>query len=223
MLEIDKSLPKAERILLAAEDVFSRKGYVQSTLDEIIKLADTGKGTVYKYFQSKDNLFYVLIKRKNEGFVAALQKIILTEGTIHQKLAAYLETMIIFFTANSTLWQILFYERTGGSRGWHMVKDEEGKPNIVVSWGAQPSEEEAEQTQRYFEIIFSSISLLEQLLDEGVAQGIIKGDRKMSIPAGNLYGGLAMTMFHGKEEQEEDPCALAQLITDRFLYGHAKV
>jgi AcrR family transcriptional regulator len=34
---------KKERILAAAEEVFSKRGYTQSTLDEIIKIADTGK------------------------------------------------------------------------------------------------------------------------------------------------------------------------------------
>lgn len=48
---------KKERILIAAEDVFRRRGYTKATLDEIIALADTGKGTLYKYFGNKDNLF----------------------------------------------------------------------------------------------------------------------------------------------------------------------
>ena len=46
MTAIDASLPKKERILIAAEDVFSRRGYTKATLDEIIALADTGKGTL---------------------------------------------------------------------------------------------------------------------------------------------------------------------------------
>lgn len=41
-----KLVPKNERILRAAEAVFSKKGYRQATLDEIVKIADTGKGTV---------------------------------------------------------------------------------------------------------------------------------------------------------------------------------
>ena len=57
MREIDKTLPKDQRILLAAEEVFSRRGYVQATLDEIIALADTGKGTVYKYFAIRITYF----------------------------------------------------------------------------------------------------------------------------------------------------------------------
>ena len=48
-----KLVPKNERILRAAEAVFSKKGYRQATLDEIVKIADTGKGTVYKYFNNK--------------------------------------------------------------------------------------------------------------------------------------------------------------------------
>ena len=56
-----QELSKEQRILKAAEQVFSRKGYTDATLDEIIKIADTGKGTVYKYFGNKDFLFYTLI------------------------------------------------------------------------------------------------------------------------------------------------------------------
>ena len=48
---------KRELILEAAYDVFSRKGYHRATIDEIIALADTGKGTVYNYFVNKDQLF----------------------------------------------------------------------------------------------------------------------------------------------------------------------
>ncbi|MGL5512818.1 MAG: TetR/AcrR family transcriptional regulator, partial [Sporomusa sp.] len=41
---------KRQQILDAAHTVFSRKGYHRATVDEIISLADTGKGTVYNYF-----------------------------------------------------------------------------------------------------------------------------------------------------------------------------
>lgn len=64
-----KLVPKNERILRAAEAVFSKKGYRQATLDEIVKIADTGKGTVYKYFNNKENLFYTLIHMKMKCFL----------------------------------------------------------------------------------------------------------------------------------------------------------
>ena len=65
-------IPKDKRILKAAEKVFSRKGYHQATLDEIIQIADTGKGTVYKYFKNKENLFYTLVLGKNKRLMKAL-------------------------------------------------------------------------------------------------------------------------------------------------------
>lgn len=54
MVTIDMTQPKDKRILQAAEEVFSRHGYEKATLDEIIALADVGKGTVYKYFGNKE-------------------------------------------------------------------------------------------------------------------------------------------------------------------------
>jgi AcrR family transcriptional regulator len=45
---------KKERILAAAEEVFSKRGYTQSTLDEIIKIADTGKDAQNPFFINMD-------------------------------------------------------------------------------------------------------------------------------------------------------------------------
>ena len=45
-MKLDKALPKDLRILQAAEKIFSMYGYEKATLDEIIALADVGKGTV---------------------------------------------------------------------------------------------------------------------------------------------------------------------------------
>ena len=67
-MAIDTSLPKDIRILQAAEEVFSQHGYEKATLDEIIALADVGKGTVYKYFGNKEHLFYKLVADKNAPF-----------------------------------------------------------------------------------------------------------------------------------------------------------
>ena len=57
-MSIDLTLPKEKRILLAAEEIFSKYGYEKATLDEIISLADVGKGTVYKYYGNKERNFY---------------------------------------------------------------------------------------------------------------------------------------------------------------------
>ena len=62
----EREREKKASLLAAAEEVFTSKGYTDATLDEIIKLADTGKGTVYRYFGNKENLFYQLVLGKPE-------------------------------------------------------------------------------------------------------------------------------------------------------------
>ena len=224
-MKIDKTLPKSERILLAAADVFSRKGYLQATLDEIIEIADTGKGTVYNYFKNKDTLFYTLVSRINEPFVAALQKIEDSEESPLIKLELYLKEMISFLRLNDTLWQVLFYEMLGANRGWYFIHDFETKEErLVVKWGAAPTQEETERVKRYSELIGSSFRILENIMQDGVDAEVFKScpeNKGIHYAARHLYGGVAMAVFFGNDRQE-DSSVVAKIIADRFLFGFAK-
>lgn len=225
MVLIDKKLPKRERIMLAAADVFARKGYLQATLDEIIELADTGKGTVYSYYKNKDNLFYTLVSDKNEQFVEKLRQVAQAPSSPFDKLEAYLCEMLEFLRRNDTLWQVLFYEMIGANRGWYFIYDEEtGGDKLVVKWGAAPAREETDKVRRYLELVRSSFRLLEDILQEGVDKGVFKNaaDRRgVHYAARHLYGGVSMAVFLGND-RTEDSAYIAKIIADRFLYGFAK-
>jgi len=45
-----------ERLFRAALEVFSRKGFTESTVEDITNAADVGKGTFFNYFPSKDHI-----------------------------------------------------------------------------------------------------------------------------------------------------------------------
>lgn len=49
------------RILDAALDVFSRKGYHDTRMDEIVSESHTSKGSIYFYFPNKERLFLALV------------------------------------------------------------------------------------------------------------------------------------------------------------------
>jgi AcrR family transcriptional regulator len=53
---VDKETKKLE-ILLAAMQVFARKGIVSTKMIDIARAAGIGKGTIYEYFRSKDDIF----------------------------------------------------------------------------------------------------------------------------------------------------------------------
>lgn len=50
-----------DRILDAALNIFSRKGYHDTRLDEIVEEAHTSKGSIYLHFPNKERLFIALI------------------------------------------------------------------------------------------------------------------------------------------------------------------
>ena len=57
----DKSLRRDE-ILAAAKEVFARKGFHATTIAEIAKQAGLAYGSIYWYFDSKDELFHALME-----------------------------------------------------------------------------------------------------------------------------------------------------------------
>ena len=50
-----------ERILDAALNIFSRKGYHDTRLDEIVDESETSKGSIYFHFPNKERLFFALV------------------------------------------------------------------------------------------------------------------------------------------------------------------
>ncbi len=64
------------QLLDAAEEVFGRKGYHETTLKEIAELAEFSVGSVYSFFASKDDLFEQIFVRRGEEFMPALHAIL---------------------------------------------------------------------------------------------------------------------------------------------------
>lgn len=56
-----KSEETRERILDAALNIFSNKGYHDTRMDEIVEASDTSKGSIYFYFPNKERLFLALV------------------------------------------------------------------------------------------------------------------------------------------------------------------
>jgi AcrR family transcriptional regulator len=52
-----------QRIIQAALDVYSEKGYHEATMEDIAQKLGVTKGALYLYFKSKDELLNVIIKR----------------------------------------------------------------------------------------------------------------------------------------------------------------
>lgn len=79
---------KREAILDAATDVFSKYGFYGAKMEDIAKKAGIGKGTIYGYFESKETLFYEMIKHGIEKYEKGLDIALEEEGPLDDKLYA---------------------------------------------------------------------------------------------------------------------------------------
>ena len=213
-----REISKSERILNAAEKVFAAHGFEKATIDEIMALADVGKGTVYKYFGNKEQLFYQLVESKNKVFVADLQQAVDQGRNLKDKLINFFEVMIAFYEQNAALWQIICFEMVGGSNGC-LVTMMSGKPQVISRFDTEPSQEEKAQMVRYHLLLASEFSILQRLMEEGVASGELDLlDTELSTMF--IFFGVAMCIFHPHTATENmEPAEGARQTVDRFLYG----
>ena len=221
-MAVDLAQPKDQRILQAAEEVFSRHGYEKATLDEIIALADVGKGTVYKYFGNKEQLFYKLVADKNAPFVERLQQAVAGQNTFEEKLKAYFKEMVSFYVANSTLWQIICFEMLGASNGCRVEKND-GEFIVVSRYNSmQLTEELKERILRYHQLLYAEFNILHELIAKAMADNLLKKDCVPEIASKFVFFGVAMSIFNPNEvETLEMPVEkAADIIADHFLRGN---
>ncbi|MDP3273778.1 MAG: TetR/AcrR family transcriptional regulator [Deltaproteobacteria bacterium] len=64
---------KRERILRAAVKVFAKKGFYASRVSEIAKAAGVADGTIYLYFESKDDVLESLFEERSERLLEVLR------------------------------------------------------------------------------------------------------------------------------------------------------
>ena len=76
----EQTLPRREReklrqrqeIVATALDLFSRKGYHNVSMHEIAEKAEFAIGTLYKFFQNKEDLYKTLVLERCDDFAAGL-------------------------------------------------------------------------------------------------------------------------------------------------------
>jgi AcrR family transcriptional regulator len=64
-----------EKIVQAAITTFSKYGYDKTRMDDIAKSAKLGKGTLYLYFKSKEELFYTISENSIKELKEQLSKL----------------------------------------------------------------------------------------------------------------------------------------------------
>jgi AcrR family transcriptional regulator len=90
---------KAGRIAKSALRLFSNRGYTATTVGDIAKASGVGKGTLYEYFATKEDIFVAALKVWMARFEDRLEKRLQGIADPVQKLHAIAETNIALVDA----------------------------------------------------------------------------------------------------------------------------
>src|SRR5205823_5089124 len=67
---------KRERILRAATDVFAKSGYFNAKVSEIAKAAGVADGTIYLYFDGKEDILITIFREHTRNYLQSLERAI---------------------------------------------------------------------------------------------------------------------------------------------------
>ncbi len=98
------------KILEAAAQVFSEKGFYGSVVDDIVKASGTSKGAVYFYFDSKEQIFLSLVDEYAATVAQQIQIAVLRSRGLVRQIEAMVATLVRTFQGNRALAKIVLVD-----------------------------------------------------------------------------------------------------------------
>lgn len=197
--KVDPKTDKRERILRAAVKVFARKGFYATRVSEIAKAAGVADGTIYLYFENKDDVLVSLFQDRITKLIAALEEVVAPgppgEGpSFDQRFQRVVELQLGLLDGRRDLAEVVTVNLRQSSR--------------LLKQFATPL------FTRYIEVMAG-------LIAEGQRDGVVRPDLNPRIVARSLFGaldGVAVTWALGGGEAGQLKKAATQ-VSDLFLQG----
>src|SRR2546426_11810963 len=103
--------PTRARILAAAEERFAAFGYRRTGIAEIARDAGVAPGTLYRYFENKEEIFRAVMRDGLERWLDTARQVIARPGTAIERLGRLAQASIDFNRENSLVNSV--YRRDG--------------------------------------------------------------------------------------------------------------
>jgi TetR/AcrR family transcriptional regulator len=119
----EQRLPRREReklrqrqeMLAAALDLFSQKGYHNVSMQEIAEKAEFAIGTLYKFFQNKEDLYKALVREQCDRVEDAIVRAMEQPGDEVETLRHYVRAKTEWFRENLPFVRLYLAESRGAS------------------------------------------------------------------------------------------------------------
>jgi AcrR family transcriptional regulator len=116
---------KEYAILDAASRVFARRPFHEVLIDEIASTARIGKGTIYRYFETKDDLYFATVLHAIDSLVDALERSLPQEPSPAKRLERIAREIVTFFWQRRYLLPFLQRDERYGARQEELAKRRE--------------------------------------------------------------------------------------------------
>jgi len=157
----NKSVDKRNVILDAALRTFARRGYTDTKVAEIASEASVAEGTLYNYFQSKEELLLALFDEKWGGIIDEIKKKISRLDDPNDKLKAVFSLVVMMFKKNRHLAELFMVDMKQSS--------------IFL-------------TNYTINRIVEFLNIIEEILEEGKRKGIYRKDLDARVAKMVIFG-----------------------------------
>lgn len=117
---------RTREILAAARRLMQHRGVEAVTMEEIAAAAGVAKGTVYLYFQGKEDLVYALLSQSGEKLISGLQALLETPGSAADKLNRVVVFLLNFLQQERVLFPVYATESSPGP-----IRDRQGRGHHI--------------------------------------------------------------------------------------------
>lgn len=184
-----KSDETRQAIVNCAAEVFARHDFHEVLTDDIAHRLGIGKGTIYRYFRSKEELYLAAIGDGLSGLRAAVERAIEDNVELRATVEAVAGTLISYFWRRRDFFVLL-----------HRLE-------------AKLSDEERADWQQSRDEV---VAMVARRLDQAAAAGRIhRVDARLAVEA--LFGMIRGVCVYRAENDR--PADITRLVTDIFLRG----
>ena len=193
---------KREKILRAAIRIFSQKGYFNSKISEIARLAGVADGTIYLYFKNKDDLLISLFEEKMGEVVADVRARISDGSGALSRLQIFIRNHMDLLTREAGLIEVIQVELRQSNKFM--------KEYVPVKF------------LEYLDVISG-------ILEDGKREGVIRPDLNVTLARRAIFGALdeISLAYVLSRKRKYDPAAAAaevyRMITEGLTVPAAKM
>lgn len=138
---------RRERIIEAATVSFSEYGFKGTTMDSIAKIAKVGKGTVYTYFDNKEQLFDEILDKTLKQMTIAANNTLKEGLPFHENIRYVLDAILTFRQNHSLIIKII--QEARDIQTVHVIETVEKIDLEIIGYLQHLIEQQIEKGEKY--------------------------------------------------------------------------